>query len=354
VTNRPGDFRRLAGEPVFAVCGFSGSGKNTVLEWVIGELVGRGLCVGVVKHDAHGIEIDRPGKDSDRLYRAGAEVCLRAREETVWRVHGRPETSLEATLFSLLSWCDVVLVEGHKSTPLPKVWLSKENGASPPPEVENVVAVLALDADRPARTLAIVDARLTAAWRSRALLGGLLIGGDSTRMARPKQLIEHAGRSFAEIAHTALAPHVEQVVLLGGGEVPPSLADLPRLPDPPGLVGPLAGLAGAFGWAPRSAWVITACDLPHLTREAVAWLIERRAPGRRVILPTGPSGRVEPLLAVYEPHARAAVEELVARGELAPRRLRGLPGVSSPAVPTHLARAWVNVNRPSDLEVVRD
>ncbi len=341
---------RLEGEPVLAVCGLSGSGKTTVLELVIAELVGRGLCVGVVKHDAHGIDIDRPGKDSDRLYRAGAEVCLRARDETVWRVHGQTACSLETALFSLLSWCDIVLVEGHKSTPLPKVWLSGEGGSSPPPEVKNLVAVLAWDADRPARTLSIVDAKLTSAWCSRSLLGGLLIGGGSTRMGRPKQLIEHAGRFFAEVTHAAVAPHVEQVVLLGEGEAPSSLASLPRLPDPPGLVGPLAGLAGAFRWAPRSAWVITACDLPHLTTEAVDWLIERRAPGRRAILPTGPSGRIEPLLAVYEPHARAAVEELVARGEHAPRCLSGLPGVFSPEVPPHLARAWINVNHPADLE----
>ena len=58
----------LQSEPVLAVCGFSGSGKTTLLESVVGELSRRGLSVGVVKHDAHGIQIDRPGKDSDRLF----------------------------------------------------------------------------------------------------------------------------------------------------------------------------------------------------------------------------------------------------------------------------------------------
>jgi len=339
----------FGGEPVVAVCGFSGSGKTTLLEAVIGELAGRGIAVGTVKHDAHGIEIDRPGKDSDRLFRAGAEVCLRGPGETAWRRHAGPGTSLEAALWGFLARCDLVLVEGHKSTPLPKVWLAGGGGGAPAPELRNVLAVLESDVDRPARLLEIIEQRLAAAWRSRTLIGGLLIGGDSTRMGRPKQLIEHAGTSFAEITHAALAPHVEQVVLLGDGEVPQSLDHLPRLPDPPGLTGPIAGLAAAVRWAPRAAWVLAACDLPRLTTEAISWLVERRTPGRRAILPAGPAGKIEPLLAVYEPHARAAVEELVARGELAPRHLRGLPGVASPAVPARLAHAWVNVNRPSDL-----
>ena len=173
-------------------------------------------------------------------------------------------------------------------------------------------------------------------------------------MGRPKQLIEHAGSTFAEIALAALAPHVEQVILLGSGEVPQPLERLHRLPDPPGLAGPIAGLVAALRWAPRAAWAIAACDLPRLTTEAVAWLLGARAPGRRAVLPATAGGRIEPLLAVYEPHSRAAVEELIARGELAPRLLRDLPGIASPAVPTHLAGAWLNVNRPSDLNALEE
>ncbi len=339
-------------EPVLAVCGFSGSGKTTLLETVIAELSGRGLSVGAVKHDAHGFHMDRPGKDSDRLFRAGAEICLRGPGEMAWRRREGPGTSLAAVLVELLSRCDLVLVEGHTSTPLPKVWLPGPDGGDPPPGVDGVLAVLEWDAGRPVQLLELVQRRLEAAWRSRRLLGGLLVGGGSTRMGRPKQLIEYRGLSFAEIANTALAPHVERVVLLGGGELPPALRDLERLPDPPGLAGPMAGLAAALRWAPRAAWVLAPCDLPQLSADAVSWLLRQRAPGRRAVLPTGPSGRIEPLLAVYEPGVRSAVEEFVARGELAPRHLRDLPGVASPEVPPHLAPAFLNVNHPGDLEAL--
>lgn len=340
----------LAERAVLAVCGYSGSGKTTLLEAVILELVGRGLSIGVIKHDAHGFAIDREGKDSDRFFRAGADVCLRGPGETAWRLHPGPATGLETSVKRLLTSCDFVLVEGHKGTPLPKVWLTGDESTPPPPDAENVLAVLERGADLVGRLLAIVEDRLAQAWRTRPIYGGLLIGGRSTRMGQPKQMLEHRGQTFAEILHGALAPHTARVVLLGAGPIPAGLADLERLPDPPELAGPLAGLVAALRWAPAAAWVLAACDLPRAVPEAVAWLLDRRRPGVRAVLPAGPSGRAEPLLAVYEPHVRAAVEDLAARGVLAPRRLRELPGVASPAVPDHLAQAWWNVNRPEDLE----
>ncbi|MCK5379589.1 MAG: molybdopterin-guanine dinucleotide biosynthesis protein B, partial [Acidobacteria bacterium] len=116
----------LEREPVLAVCGWSGSGKTTALESVIPLLVERGLRVAVVKHDAHGIDVDREGKDSARFFTAGADVHLHAPEEQMWRLRRRPEDSLEQTISSLLGTHDLVLIEGHKETPLPKIWCHSE------------------------------------------------------------------------------------------------------------------------------------------------------------------------------------------------------------------------------------
>ncbi len=339
-----------AGRAVLAVCGYSGAGKTTLLEAVIPELAARGLSIGVVKHDVHGFTVDRPDKDSDRLFRAGAGVCLGGPDETAWRLHPGPGTGLQRSVDRFLGSCDLVLVEGHKDTPLPKVWLSGSDGAGPPAGTANVLESLARGTDRPARLLTIIEDVLAQAWSSRTLLGGLLIGGGSTRMGLPKQLLQHRGRAFATIVHDALAPHTHRVVALGAGALPDALGDLPRLPDAPGLMGPMAGLLAALRWAPSAAWVLAACDLPRIAPEAIGWLLEQRRPGIRAVLPVGPSGRIEPLLAVYEPHVREAVEELVAGGTLAPRRLRDLPGVASPVVPNGLAPAWSNVNRPEELD----
>ena len=60
--------------PVISFIGRSGVGKTTYLEKLIAELKKRGYRVGVIKHDIHGFEMDRPGKDTWRHAQAGADV----------------------------------------------------------------------------------------------------------------------------------------------------------------------------------------------------------------------------------------------------------------------------------------
>src|ERR1700692_649361 len=124
------------GAPVLAVCGFSGSGKTTLLEAAIPRLVERGLAVAVVKHDAHRFEVDRPGKDSDRLFRDGATVVLRGAEEQFER-RAEPLT-LEGTLERLACDHDLLLVEGHKDTALPKFWLASADQPQAPDGVTRI------------------------------------------------------------------------------------------------------------------------------------------------------------------------------------------------------------------------
>jgi molybdopterin-guanine dinucleotide biosynthesis protein A len=190
-------------------------------------------------------------------------------------------------------------------------------------------------------------------------------------MGRPKALIELGGTTLAERAAAALAPHVERVVLLGAGPVPPALAGLERIADaalaslpatgggrpggpldaqPPVGGGPLAALLAALGAEPGAAWVLCPCDLPAVRPEAVGWLIGERRPGRRAVIPRlAPDAPPEPLLALYEPTIRPAVEELAAAGGRAPRLLAGLPGVALLAPPRELAGCWRDVDRPEHL-----
>jgi molybdopterin-guanine dinucleotide biosynthesis protein A len=168
-------------------------------------------------------------------------------------------------------------------------------------------------------------------------------------MGQPKQLMRFRGTTLSEVAAAALAPHVEQVVLVGGGELPPGLASCPRLEDVAGLRGPLAGLLAAMRWAPRAAWVFAACDMPLVRPEAVGWLLEQRRPGRRAILPRVSGRHIEPLLALYEPQARLLLEAVAASGRAAPSLIADDPAVVSPTPPPHLADAWRSVNTPEEL-----
>ena len=92
-----------------------------------------------------------------------------------------------------------------------------------------------------------------------------------------------------------------------------------------------------------------ACDLPLLRADALDWLLAQRGSGRCVVMPKVAPGRVEPLLAVYEPEALELLENLVERGRRSPRHLADAPAVYSPTPPDPLRVCWTNVNTPEEL-----
>jgi molybdopterin-guanine dinucleotide biosynthesis protein A len=344
--------------PVLTVCGFSGSGKTTLLERAIPELLRRGLAVAVVKHASHGFAVDTPRKDSDRLFRAGATVSLRGPGEQFER-RGAP-LSLEVTLARLACDHDLLLVEGHKETPLPKFWLASSSEAAPPEGVGSIITVLPWEeagagGGRLTAFLDFIDGWLPKAWNARLVRRGLLVGGSSSRMGRSKQLLSFGGRSLGEIAAAALqtVPEESGFVLLGAGEFsaggPHAAA---RLPDAAEFAGPGAGIIAAHRWAPQAAWIVAACDHPWLRREHIEWLAAQRRPGRWAVIPTQRDGHPSPMLALYEPQALEAMERMA---QAHPERnasasaLLGLPRTAVVEPPAELADGWINVNTPDEL-----
>jgi molybdopterin-guanine dinucleotide biosynthesis protein MobB len=338
------------GVAVLACCGFKDSGKTTLLEGVVPLLRARGISVAVVKHDAHGVHFDRPGKDSDRLFRAGADVVVRGADESAARWHPEGAPDLGQTLARLGASHDLVLVEGHKRTDLPKLWLLGEGETAPPGDVTEIRRVLPRDGDRVSMAVEEISRLLDKAWRTRPLLTGVLVGGGSTRMGSPKQLLDHRGRTLVHRAVDGLGCSAADPVLLGSGRVPDDLAGNRRLADVPGIAGPLSGLLAALRWAPTAAWLMVACDQPLISRHAVDWLLTQRRPGRWAILPRLGDGPVEPFLAVYEPQALILLERLARSGALGPWRIAGHEKVASPEPPAELAASWRNVNTPEDLD----
>lgn len=110
-------------QKAFGFAGYSGSGKTTLVERLVPVLIGRGMRVSVVKHAHHSFDIDQPGKDSYRHRMAGAQEVLvssRARWALMAELRGAPELTLDQILYKL-SPCDLVLVEGFKREPIPKL-----------------------------------------------------------------------------------------------------------------------------------------------------------------------------------------------------------------------------------------
>ena len=116
---------------VVAFVAKSNTGKTTLLEQVIRELKSRGYRLGVIKHDAHRFDIDHPGKDSYRLTAAGADTMVISSQEKLAMVK-RHETSppLEELIDTYFSDMDIVVTEGFKMSPVPKIEVHRQERSS--------------------------------------------------------------------------------------------------------------------------------------------------------------------------------------------------------------------------------
>ena len=186
--------------------------------------------------------------------------------------------------------------------------------------------------------------------RDRNLNAVVLVGGGSRRMGRPKQTLRRDGVTLVEIAVAAVGTSVDRVVLAGSGEVPGELEGLECLADAPGVPGPLGGILAAMRSAPDGAWIVVACDMPRVRRDAVAWLVSQRRPEIWAVLPQTVMGRVEPLLAVYEARMRDALELRAAEGRFGMQDLAASDRVWCPCPPAGIRDAWVNVNTLEEFE----
>jgi molybdopterin-guanine dinucleotide biosynthesis adapter protein len=122
-----------AAAKVFGFAAWSGTGKTTLIENLIPLLVARGLRVALIKHAHHAFDVDQPGKDSWRHRQAGATEVLissSARWALMHELRNRPEPELPQ-LLERLSPCDLVLVEGFKKQPIPKLEIHRAATAKP-------------------------------------------------------------------------------------------------------------------------------------------------------------------------------------------------------------------------------
>ncbi|MGH9317661.1 MAG: molybdopterin-guanine dinucleotide biosynthesis protein B [Thermoanaerobaculia bacterium] len=130
---------------VVALVGGHDSGKTTLLLELVPRLKARGLAVGTIKHTPKDAEDDIAGKDSHRHARSGAAVSAFVTPERTTARRLAPEEPLERLLAREFSACDLVLIEGYKSLPVPKIEVTRAGAARAP--VEGISARIS---DRPA------------------------------------------------------------------------------------------------------------------------------------------------------------------------------------------------------------
>lgn len=107
---------------IYCVVGKKNSGKTTFIEKLIAELTRRGIRVGTVKHDLHGFEMDKPGKDTWRHKQAGASaVVISSPAKVAAIIDVEAEPGLEALAKRFMGSVDIVVAEGFFSSDMPKI-----------------------------------------------------------------------------------------------------------------------------------------------------------------------------------------------------------------------------------------
>lgn len=113
--------------PFFGLAGWSGSGKTTLCTKLIENFTKIGITIGTLKHAHHKFELDKPGKDSFNLRKAGARPMIISSKERFAMIQENDEHD-EKSLFQLIEMfskdpiqkCDLIIVEGYKNEPIPK------------------------------------------------------------------------------------------------------------------------------------------------------------------------------------------------------------------------------------------
>jgi molybdopterin-guanine dinucleotide biosynthesis protein B len=135
--------------PVIGIAGWKNSGKTTLTVRLVEEFVRRGLQVATLKHAHHDVQIDEGHSDSARHRRAGAsEVAIvsAGRWAIVHELRERPEPSL-ADMLARLSPVDLVIAEGFKREPIPKIELRRIDAKSKEPLAPDDANVIAIASD---------------------------------------------------------------------------------------------------------------------------------------------------------------------------------------------------------------
>ncbi|MGV3551928.1 molybdopterin-guanine dinucleotide biosynthesis protein B [Rhizobium sp.] len=138
---------------IFGIAGWKNSGKTGLATRLVTELVGRGYRISTIKHAHHDFDIDKIGADSWRHREAGAHevtIVSGTRYAIMHELRGAPEPTLGEVL-SRLAPCDIVLIEGYKREPVPKIEARRLAAANRVPLAPDDPYIRAIAADHAAK-----------------------------------------------------------------------------------------------------------------------------------------------------------------------------------------------------------
>jgi molybdenum cofactor guanylyltransferase len=174
----------------------------------------------------------------------------------------------------------------------------------------------------------------------------VLTGGRSSRMGRDKALLPFRGGTLAQAVALKVANAAGSATLVGAPEIYGELG-YPTLPDLYPGEGPLGAILTALAQSAVEWNLITACDMPAITVDLLTMLLETAERlDADALVPVGPSGRLEPLCAVYHRRTREPLEATFAAGT---RRVSAaLEAVRLVPLPMLEVSWFQNVNTPEE------
>lgn len=129
--------------PIVSIVGESKSGKTTLIEKLIPELKSRGYRVATVKHAAHGLTFDEPGKDSWRHAQAGSDAVIISTADRLMLIRSTTcDLALDQIARVIGEDCDIILAEGFKQASTPKVEVHRKKVGAPLGSVDKLMAIV--------------------------------------------------------------------------------------------------------------------------------------------------------------------------------------------------------------------
>jgi molybdopterin-guanine dinucleotide biosynthesis protein A len=183
------------------------------------------------------------------------------------------------------------------------------------------------------------------------VFGLILAGGASSRMRRDKAGLSYQGKSALDRTYELALRHVAPVFVSVRGDQAGEThrAGKPQIVDTVSGGGPLVGIRSALAHTPGAAWLVLACDLPFLNDATIRHLLRSRDAARlATAYRSAHDGLPEPLCAIWEPAAAAAITAFEATGRTCPRKF--LIGSDVHLIDPVDPRALDNINTPEDYE----
>jgi len=116
--------------PVFSIVGKnSNTGKTTVMCRIIEALKAKGYKVGTIKHDVHGFDMDKPGKDTWKHAQAGSDLVMISSPEKFALIQKVEEERRLEDIVREINGLDILITEGYKREKYPKLEVFRQAAA---------------------------------------------------------------------------------------------------------------------------------------------------------------------------------------------------------------------------------